>query len=249
MAWFRVDDTLPMNTKALQCSLEAIGLWTLAGAWSSQQLTDGFIPKQMLQVLRSNASHAAELVASGLWHEHADGYVFHDWNDYQMTAEEVIERKTKRAEAGRLGGIKSGQTRRSKAEANASPLLEAKTKQNRTPSHPIPSHPYNTPETQTEQRFAQFWDQYPKKVSKDAAYKAWKKTIKDGYTNEYLISQAQAYARECGTENREKRFIKNCSTWFNSGAFKDDYTPVAPKLTYEQRKIVGLPKVKPDEWN
>lgn len=136
MAWFRVDDTLPMNPKALSCSLEALGLWTLAGAWSCQQLTDGAIPKQMLQAFRSNASTAAELVDAGLWIETPNGYQFHDWADYQMTSTEVAERRKKRAEAGRKGGIKSGQTRRSKREASAS----AKTKQtgSKHEPHPIP---------------------------------------------------------------------------------------------------------------
>ena len=147
MAWFRVDDTFPMNVKSLSCSLNAIGLWTLAGAWSCQQLTDGAIPRSIVEafasrVLEANvdgASIASELVASGLWDETPDGYQFHDWDDYQYTAKEVEDRRAKRAEAGRKGGIKSGQARRSKREASAS----VKTKQQRSKNepHPIPSHP------------------------------------------------------------------------------------------------------------
>lgn len=146
MAWFRVDDTFPMNIKAVSCSLNAIGLWTLAGAWSCQQLTDGFIPRSIVEAFASrvleakpeSASIASELVACGLWDETDGGYQFHDWSDYQYTAKEVAERREKRAEAGRKGGIKSGQTRRSKSEANAS----AKTKQtgSKNEPHPIPSH-------------------------------------------------------------------------------------------------------------
>ncbi|WP_406711016.1 hypothetical protein QEV68_10655 [Trueperella pyogenes] len=133
-----------MNPKILACSLEAIGLWTLAGAWACQQLTDGSIPKQMLQAFRSNASIASELVASGLWEETEDGYQFHDWAHYQYTQSEVEDRRAKRAEAGRKGGIKSGLARRSKREANAS----SKTKQTRSKyeakMNPIPSHPIYT---------------------------------------------------------------------------------------------------------
>ena len=147
MAWFRVDDTFPMNVKAISCSLNAIGLWTLAGAWSCQQLTDGAIPRSIIEafasrVLEANvdgASIASELVASGLWDETPDGYQFHDWDDYQYTAKEVEDRRAKRAEAGRKGGIKSGQARRSKREASAS--SNAKQKRSKNEPHPIPSHP------------------------------------------------------------------------------------------------------------
>ena len=134
--WFKVDDKLPMNPKAMQCSLSAIGLWTLAGAWSAQQLTDGYVPKQVLQALRGSASFASELVDAGLWEETPDGYQFHDWADFQFTASEVKATREKRAESGRKGGQASGRSRR---EANAS----SKTKQTRSKNepHPIPSHP------------------------------------------------------------------------------------------------------------
>jgi hypothetical protein len=129
--WFKVDDTLPMNPKVMQCSLSAIGLWTLAGAWSSQQLTDGFIPKQVLEALSRGASFASELVASGLWVEVPGGYQFHDWGQYQPLASEVKTVREKRAESGRKGGLASGRSRR---EASASSKTEAK-------SNPVPSRP------------------------------------------------------------------------------------------------------------
>lgn len=152
MAWFRVDDTFPMNIKAVSCSLNAIGLWTLAGAWSCQQLTDGFIPRSIVEAFASRvleakpegASIASELVDCGLWDEADGGYRFHDWSDYQFTAKEVAALREKRSEAGRKGGIKSGQTRRSKREASASEKKKQTGSKNEP--HPIPSHPIITKE-------------------------------------------------------------------------------------------------------
>lgn len=84
---------------------------------------------------------AVELVlAAGLWHE--DGhdcpdcvqpgprhYIIHDYLKYQPSRTEVEAKRAAvseaRAAAGRAGGLKSAQTRRSKAEANG----QAKTKQ------------------------------------------------------------------------------------------------------------------------
>jgi hypothetical protein len=83
------------------------------------------------------------LLEAGLWHQ--DGhdcescvqpgerhYVVHDYLDYQPSREQVKgDRETvraKRADAGRLGGMRSGETRRSKNEA--------KTKQNGSKNEP-----------------------------------------------------------------------------------------------------------------
>jgi hypothetical protein len=41
---FRVSDGFPDHPKTLGLTLEAIGLWTLAGCWCARYLTDGYIP-------------------------------------------------------------------------------------------------------------------------------------------------------------------------------------------------------------
>ena len=142
MAWFRVDDTFTFNSKTVECSNSAIGAWTLSGAWSCQQLTDGFIPKQMLRLLRVSASDASELVAAGLWKEVEAGYQFHDWDHYQPSAKQIkndrAELREKRAEAGRKGGIASGHARR---EASASVASKQEVEATRSP---IPSQPISS---------------------------------------------------------------------------------------------------------
>ena len=227
MAWFRVDDTFPMNVKSLSCSLNAIGLWTLTGAWSCQQLTDGAIPRSIVEAFASRlleansdgASIASELVASGLWDETPGGYQFHDWDDYQYTSKEVEERRVKRAEAGRKGGIKSGQARRSKREASAS--SNAKQTRSKSEPHPIPSHPIPINSAHAD-AFDAFWDNYPKKVSKDQARKAYEKRIKQGINPSVLASKALEYATLMEHEQRDKKFIKNPATWLNAAAYEDD---------------------------
>lgn len=146
MAWFRVDDTLPMNAKALSCSLEALGLWALCGAWSCQQLTNGAIPRNLIEAFASRlleanrdiASVASELVDAGMWTETPAGYQFHDWDSYQYTSNEVEELRQKRAKAGRKGGIKSGESRRKNTEANSEANALANTKQTRSKNEPHP---------------------------------------------------------------------------------------------------------------
>jgi hypothetical protein len=119
-------------------------LWLRAGSWSAQQLTDGFIPTTADRLLGDDGTLAGELVEAGLWEVLPDGWAFHGWDEFQPSRDEVMELRRKRSEAGRRGGRRSGEARRSKREANgeasASRLLEAK-------SNPVPSRPVPTPDS------------------------------------------------------------------------------------------------------
>jgi hypothetical protein len=148
MAWFFVDDHLHDHRKPRKAGLEAIGLWTLAGSWCADNLTDGFVPRDV--AVRWSARKldrlAAQLVDAGLWEtaqeEGEDGWQFHDWTGWQRTRQQVEALRAKRSAAGALGGRKSGQSR-SKTEANASPSAspsaQASEKQKRTPRADAPS--------------------------------------------------------------------------------------------------------------
>lgn len=124
MTWFKVDDTFHAHPKVLATDADALGLWVVAGAWSSAHLTDGFVPGHALtRLLPDSDSLARKLVAAGLWRRTRGGYQFHDWSDFQPSANEVKAVREKRAAAGRRGGLASGKTRSkpgSNDEANAS---------------------------------------------------------------------------------------------------------------------------------
>lgn len=90
MTWYKVDDSFHSHPKASATSLAALGLWVVAGSWSGNHLTDGFVPDHVAQLLSRGASElATELVARGLWKRTRGGYQFHDWNAYQPTRESV----------------------------------------------------------------------------------------------------------------------------------------------------------------
>lgn len=89
MAWFKVDDKFHSHPKVISVPLAATGLWVLAGAWSADQLTDGFVPKTALRLFGATATQAKELVRAGLWIEAEGGWLFHDWLDHQPSRVEV----------------------------------------------------------------------------------------------------------------------------------------------------------------
>lgn len=89
MPWFKVDDKFHSHPKVMELPLGAIGLWTLAGTWSADYLTDGEIRLGQIRRLGGTEDDAAELVKAGLWESTEDGYKFRDWHDYQPTRESV----------------------------------------------------------------------------------------------------------------------------------------------------------------
>lgn len=98
MTWFKVDDGFYAHPKVLTASLPAVGLWVRAGAWCAQQLADGRLPRAAVALVGGTPELADELVAVGLWDRTDDGYAFHDWDDYQPSKSDVIDRRAKTAE-------------------------------------------------------------------------------------------------------------------------------------------------------
>lgn len=133
MPWFQVDDQLAFHRKAFAAGNPAMGLWVRAGSWSMLNLTDGFIPDDVVKSLGSVAQ-AKKLVEVLLWHRVSNGYKFHEWDQRQMSSAEIAERRQKRVDAGRKGGKASGTARgKPKGEANASLDVEQEVNEKRTP--------------------------------------------------------------------------------------------------------------------
>lgn len=160
--WAKVDDQWFAHRKTIGLGLAARGLWITVLSWSCAQRTP-MVPASMARFLAGGedvTDLADELIAAGLWHPAGhdcdacdqpadDAWVIHGWGDYQ---EKTISEK--RAEAGRKGGKRSGETRRSKqtstsfgstattaSEATAKQTGVASEARDEAGTHPVPSHP------------------------------------------------------------------------------------------------------------
>jgi hypothetical protein len=149
MTWFKVDDGLhshPKTRKVLAKAPSALALWVVAGSWSSDKLTDGFVPDDQLPWLIPQGAEemARDLVAARLWRRERGGYRFHEWSadgdgtKRNPTRAEVEEERRKKAEAGRKGGLarsKAGSSSRNgssttqaRASASATDVLDPPTR-------------------------------------------------------------------------------------------------------------------------
>ncbi len=147
MSWFKVDDGLHSHSKTHRAGNEAIGLWTVAGSWCADKLTDGEVPVDT--ALRFGSAKVwAKLVSAGFVEEKYDtaetkprlvAYVLHDYLDYNPTAAEVLKTRAERSEAkaraGKLGGIASGVAKRT-AAADSKREAEAKQRPKQTIKQP-----------------------------------------------------------------------------------------------------------------
>lgn len=134
MPWFKVDDALSMHMKAFAAGNQALGLWVRAGSWSMHQLSDGFIPKGVVQALGGDWDDAVALIQAGLWHEAEGGYQFHDWAEYQPTREQVLAERAAATERKRASRARSqGESHRDTPGTHAG--------SHSPPSRPVPTRP------------------------------------------------------------------------------------------------------------
>jgi hypothetical protein len=111
MPWFKVDDKFTANQKVTRIPRakrwSAIGLWTLAGAWSADQLTDGFVPQHQFDEMGARQEDAEQLCLAHLWSAVEGGFQFNNWVKYQPSAAEVSEKlerlKVTRSIVGKKG--------------------------------------------------------------------------------------------------------------------------------------------------
>lgn len=116
MSWVRRDDQASIHRKVAPLDDATYRLWSEAIEWCSRNTTDGRISKGELATVSRRASvvRADTLVRQGLWHRagwhcvsdkcppsEGDGWVVHDYLDYQPSREKVRAEQAAKAERQR----------------------------------------------------------------------------------------------------------------------------------------------------
>ncbi|MFI6889169.1 hypothetical protein [Streptosporangium canum] len=164
MPWFKVDDAFHSHLKVMPTKAAALGLWVVAGSWSSANLTEGFIPDAVLPRLMPGAKRLAkDLVEAGLWERTDKGFTFHDWTDYNPTAEEVREdrdaarermrklRARRREQQGLPGETSDSRALESAPDTSAvrANMLRTFAERSDDVRNPVPSRPVPIPSSNT----------------------------------------------------------------------------------------------------
>lgn len=122
MPWFKVDDAFHGHPKVMELSPAAVGVWTLAGSWCANYLTDGEIKLPVVRRLGATDDMIQELVTAGLWIDLGGAYQFKDWDEYQPLKEEVMaERNAARERMKAVRAKKKGVERSPEQLTNVQP--------------------------------------------------------------------------------------------------------------------------------
>lgn len=230
MAWFKVDDGFYTSLKFLSIArsqqAQAAGLWLLAGTWSADKMTDGFVPYPVLQMWVHDEEALQQLISVGLWIEDVErgGIRFHDWCDYQPTREALEAKATVRSEKNKQNASKRWD--KDKTDATGMQTVcetDANGMQNYAPEpEPVPEPPTSNEVVKPYVHlFNNFWEIYPRKASKAEAVKSFTKAMKSNDA-ESIIAGAIRYAND---PNRVDAYTKLPATWLNQECWNDAPLP------------------------
>lgn len=233
MAWFKVDDGFWSHPKTLACSPDAIALWVRAGAWSCQQLTDGFIPKVALGMFGVAVEVTQELVDAGYWSADGDGWRFHDWEEFQESSDVVKSRRERARERMRKArGARSHDVREKFARTDG----EVREKFARSSPNPDPTRPDPTIVTSNEVTIAK------RKLPEVPLPNDWAPTARHvKYAQEHgidLAAEVEAFRLHAETHDRRAaRWNGAFSQWLSKAKRTkapkpfDPYNAPPPKVT------------------
>lgn len=108
MTWARLDDSFYDHPKVLRvwgkCPA-ALGLHTRAMSWCAKHEQDGHLPTAIVASISPVQSDRDEqietLIGEGMWHENGDGYVIHDYLDYNPSRDQITEKRKRDRERKR----------------------------------------------------------------------------------------------------------------------------------------------------
>ncbi|MDE2097791.1 MAG: DUF1376 domain-containing protein [Patescibacteria group bacterium] len=150
----------------------------------------------------------------------------------QNRAEQEIAEAQPKISAARTNGAKGGRPKKNPTETQEKPNgFSEKTQQkpnSKASQSQIPEPEKTTPtpippsRTSALDGFDQFWAAYPKKVGKEAAFKAWKKLKKPSETLQAILL-ALAWQKDSAQWRKNSgQFIPNPATYLTQGRWMDE---------------------------
>lgn len=229
MSWIKLDDNWMDHPKIIKAGRDARDMWLASITWCAKHLTDGYFPSNLLSSLAATAgvdvancqTFANTLLEVCLWDATDNGYMVHDYLDYNPSKEQALATREARKTAGRAGGVAKASKMPSKKLAK--PVANSWQKSAPYP-YPFPSPNGANPVEK-------------KKLIKDSA------TPQKSAEHSILFEIAKALADVTGMD-----FEKNRGRLFREAkAYKPeeleqlirDYSPGGPWYLYDWRGMKG----------
>lgn len=219
MSWVRLDDQF--FRRHLEHGAQGRALTLAAWCYCATNLTDGVIPKSATAVLLAEAEAPRKaidrLTALGQWEDRGDYYFDAEYAETQKTRAEIEGMRD--AALVRMAERRSGE--RSREQQHEPPDERSGT--------PVLSCPKKKLSRSFEAEFDVLWAEYPRKVARADALKAYNARRKAGVDSTELAIAVKNYAEDCRINEREARFILHGATFFGpSERWKDYLEPPKP---------------------
>lgn len=107
MAYILLDDGFAEHPKIEALRPGEVVAHLKAMCWAARRGTDGHIPPQTLKTLGITKAQVDRFVAVGVWDVNSDGWVIHDWTDFNPPSDPEERRRwhdRKRQRMRRQGG-------------------------------------------------------------------------------------------------------------------------------------------------
>lgn len=218
----------PSVMEMLDTNPAALGYYVAAVSYASDNLTDGLIEERVAKhSLHVPEDIIAFLVDIGKWETVEGGWLIHNYTKWQNSREHIEaarERDRNRKANNRSEDIPDGiQTETENTPDGIQPAVNQNTKPKHNNQNDSSNDESNTPQTPHRNadaytpEFEAFWQAYPRKKAKRAAWKAWNAAVKRA-DPETIITAAKAEARRpC-----ETKFRQYPATWLNADAWEDE---------------------------
>lgn len=262
VAWLEVHQTLKDHRKTLAAADELevepvhmMGMLVSFWLWALDNAPDGILAGITSRTIaraaqwKGDADRFVETLTASGWLENTEnGLEIHDWYEY---AGKLIDRRKADAE----------RARKKRAAASASPSVgttsagrphdvgrtSAGTVQYSTVPNSteiIPSNEGNdepeapTPSAQ-DRRFDEFWQSYPKKVGKKAAFASWKRIKPDVSLFNKIMAAVEAAKGSKQWQRDGGQYIPNPATWLNQGRWDDELEEVSTNVAGSDKQHTG----------
>lgn len=249
--WVKIDDGFCTHPKVLAAGPLAALIQLRAICFASQNQTDGFIPASAVPLLLlgferlgidegsigdyASFGHQANdidwapiMVSNGLWDTVDNGYYIHDYLEWNLSKKDRETFKKQKSKAGKKGmKARWGQSKRIITDVITDDITK--------PYHAIST----STSSLSSSEFEQFWDQYPRKIGKKAAMKAWH-AAKDKPDLPRILSALAAAKQSSDWTKENGKFIPHPATWLNQGRWDDEVQSLTHTTTpaYRPTKVV-----------
>lgn len=230
MRWFRMYPELLHDVKVAGLTDRQFRWWVRLLCIACEN--DGFIPSETAVKRRLNArlDHVeqalSDLLDAGLIAVSGDGFEPTGWRKRQYLSDLSTERVRRHR----------GTRNVSSAVSETAPDTDTDTDTEITPPHPPEGVRRRSAKKRVVDRypaeFEAFWQAYPRKVGKAAAFAAWDRF--DAEAQHCIRLAAPEFATQMRQENRPTDKIPHAATWINQQRFTDFWVP-----DYENTEATG----------